>query len=148
TAARSSSCFFPTARSTRPRRSSNGCAPRPRAGRPARPASPAGTSPRWSSTWSGAPTAPSTGPRLRAETGWSRHRESSHDGAMGHELTVRFRKARRDPALTVVEGFHALKHALRFGAEVEEAVAVDPQALEALTLELAPDLAGRLSGRV
>jgi len=65
-----------------------------------------------------------------------------------HELTVRFRKARRDPELTVVEGFHALKHALRFGAELVEAVAVDPEALERLAAELAPDLAGRLSGRV
>ena len=67
---------------------------------------------------------------------------------MGHDLTVRFRKARRDPELTVVEGFHALKHALRFGAQIEEAVAVDPDRLEALALELAPDLAGRLRGRV
>jgi RNA methyltransferase, TrmH family len=67
---------------------------------------------------------------------------------MGHDLTVRFRKARRDPELTVVEGFHALKHALRFGAQLEEAVAVDPAALEALTLELAPDLAGQLGDRV
>jgi TrmH family RNA methyltransferase len=65
-----------------------------------------------------------------------------------HELTVRFRKARRDPELTVVEGFHALKHALRFGAELVEAVAVDPEALEALARELAPDLAGDLAGRV
>ena len=65
-----------------------------------------------------------------------------------HELTVRFRKARRDRELTVVEGFHALKHALRFGAELVEAVAVDPQALERLADELAPDLAGRLAGRV
>jgi TrmH family RNA methyltransferase len=65
-----------------------------------------------------------------------------------HELTVRFRKARRDPELTVVEGFHALKHALRFGAELVEAVAVDPEALEALARELAPDLAGQLAGRV
>jgi RNA methyltransferase, TrmH family len=67
---------------------------------------------------------------------------------MGHDLTVRFRKARRDPELTVVEGFHALKHALRFGAQIEEAVAVDPEGLEALALELAPDLAGKLRGRV
>lgn len=67
---------------------------------------------------------------------------------MGHDLTVRFRKARRDPALTVVEGFHALKHALRFGAELLEAVAVDPDALERLAGELAPDLSGKLSGRV
>lgn len=65
-----------------------------------------------------------------------------------HELTVRFRKARRDPALTVVEGFHALKHALRFGAELVEAVAVDPRSLEELARELAPDLAGELGGRV
>ena len=34
-------------------------------------------------------------------------------GRAEHERTVRFRSARRDPALTVVEGFHALKHALR-----------------------------------
>jgi len=67
---------------------------------------------------------------------------------MGHDLTVRFRKARRDPALTVVEGFHALKHALRFGAELVEAVAVDPEELERLAAELAPDLTGQLAGRV
>jgi TrmH family RNA methyltransferase len=64
---------------------------------------------------------------------------------MDHDLTVRFRTARRDPELTVVEGFHALKHALRFGAEVREAVAVDPDGLEALARELAPDMAGRLA---
>ena len=46
--------------------------------------------------------------------------------ATEHERAVRFRTARRDPELTVVEGFHALKHALRFGAELVEAVAVDP----------------------
>jgi TrmH family RNA methyltransferase len=67
---------------------------------------------------------------------------------MGHDLTVRFRKARRDPALTVVEGFHALKHALRFGAELVEAVAVDPDELERLAGELAPDLRGQLGDRV
>jgi TrmH family RNA methyltransferase len=60
----------------------------------------------------------------------------------------RFREARRDPGLVVLEGFHALKHALRFGAEVVEAVAVDPAGLERLVEELAPDLAGALSARV
>ena len=65
-----------------------------------------------------------------------------------HERAVRFRTARRDPALTVVEGFHALKHALRFGAELVEAVAVDPGSLDAMAAELAPDLAGQLAGRV
>jgi RNA methyltransferase, TrmH family len=69
-------------------------------------------------------------------------------GRAEHERTVRFRTARRDPELTVVEGFHALKHALRFGAELVEAVAVDPAGLEALAAELAPDLAGQLAGRV
>lgn len=61
------------------------------------------------------------------------------------DLRRRFRGARRDPELTVLEGFHALKHALRFGAEVEIAVAVDPDGLEQLAADLAPDLAGRFA---
>src|SRR3954447_6177382 len=69
-------------------------------------------------------------------------------GREEHDRAVRFRTARRDPALTVVEGFHALKHALRFGAELAEAVAVDPAALEEMAAELAPDLRGELAGRV
>ena len=69
-------------------------------------------------------------------------------GRAEHERAVRFRTARRDPELTVVEGFHALKHALRFGAELVEAVAVDPPGLEALAADLAPDLAGQLGDRV
>jgi TrmH family RNA methyltransferase len=64
------------------------------------------------------------------------------------ELRRRFRAARRDPELTVLEGFHALKHALRFGAEVEIAVAVDPGELEELAADLAPDLAGRFAAIV
>jgi tRNA G18 (ribose-2'-O)-methylase SpoU len=69
-------------------------------------------------------------------------------GRAEHERAVRFRTARRDPELTVVEGFHALKHALRFGGELVEAVAVDPAALEEMAGDLAPDLAGQLAGRV
>jgi RNA methyltransferase, TrmH family len=64
------------------------------------------------------------------------------------ELRRRFRGARRDPELTVLEGFHALKHALRFGAEVESAVGSDPAGLEALAADLAPDLAGRFEALV
>jgi RNA methyltransferase, TrmH family len=64
------------------------------------------------------------------------------------ELRRRFRTARRDPQLTVLEGFHALKHALRFGAEVEIAVGVDVGGLEDLAAALAPDLAGRFAGIV
>ena len=69
-------------------------------------------------------------------------------GREEHERAVRFRTARRDPELTVVEGFHALKHALRFGAELVEAVAVDPDALEAMATEFAPDLTGQIGSRV
>jgi TrmH family RNA methyltransferase len=63
-------------------------------------------------------------------------------------IAQRYRLARRDRQLAVIEGFHALKHALRFGARLREAVALDPQALEQLAGELAPDLAGQLAGRV
>jgi len=62
-------------------------------------------------------------------------------------LVRRYRTARRDPHFAVLEGFHALKHALRFGAEVVEAVASDPGELERLSAELAPDLAGTLTER-
>jgi TrmH family RNA methyltransferase len=62
-------------------------------------------------------------------------------------LIQRYRAARRDRELAVLEGFHALKHALRFGAELVEAVAADRAALEELAAELAPDLAGTLSER-
>src|SRR6201992_4088438 len=64
------------------------------------------------------------------------------------ELRRRFRAARRDPELTVLEGFHALKHALRFGAEIEVAVATDPGELERLAEDLAPDLVGRIGAGV
>ena len=62
-------------------------------------------------------------------------------------LIRRYRSARRDRDLAVLEGFHALKHALRFGAEVLEAVSSDPDGLEELSRELAPDLAGTLADR-
>src|SRR5690349_3034029 len=37
-------------------------------------------------------------------------------------LRERFLAARRDPSLAVLEGFHAVKHALRFGADVRSVV--------------------------
>jgi TrmH family RNA methyltransferase len=67
---------------------------------------------------------------------------------LGDELQRRFRTARRDPELTVLEGFHALKHALRFGAEVDVAAGTDPGELETLAADLAPDLTGRFEGLV
>jgi TrmH family RNA methyltransferase len=62
-------------------------------------------------------------------------------------LIRRYRTARRDPGLAVLEGFHALKHALRFGAEVVEAVASDREGLRDLAAELAPDLGEALVER-
>jgi TrmH family RNA methyltransferase len=55
-----------------------------------------------------------------------------------------FREARRDPRLAVLEGLHALKHALRFGAEILSVVITDPERLRALAKELAPDVLERL----
>jgi RNA methyltransferase, TrmH family len=48
--------------------------------------------------------------------------------------------ARTDPELVALEGFHALKHAQRFGADVIAAVTADPERLARLAAELAPDL--------
>jgi RNA methyltransferase, TrmH family len=44
----------------------------------------------------------------------------------------------------VLEGFHPLKHALRFGAVVEIACAPDPKRLDALALDVAPDIGDAL----
>lgn len=56
----------------------------------------------------------------------------------------RFRAARHDGTLAVLEGFHALKHALRFGAELLEVASADPERIRALAAALAPDLLPRL----
>lgn len=49
-------------------------------------------------------------------------------------------RARRNGELVVLEGFHALKHATRFGGEILGAWTADPRALEVLRERLAPDL--------
>ena len=51
---------------------------------------------------------------------------------------VRF--ARRDPELVVLENFHAIKHALRFGAHLLGAWTADPAELAELEATLAPDV--------
>ncbi|MFG2936473.1 TrmH family RNA methyltransferase [Streptomyces sp. NPDC048282] len=48
--------------------------------------------------------------------------------------------ARRAGSAVLLDGFHALKHALRFGAEVPVAVTTDRAATLALADELAPDV--------
>ncbi len=57
---------------------------------------------------------------------------------------ARYRSARRDRERVVLEGFHALKHALRFGAHIVEAVTPDVDAVRGLARRLAPDLEERL----
>lgn len=57
-----------------------------------------------------------------------------------------FRAARGDPDLAVLEGFHAVKHAMRFGAELVALVGMDAHAPERLAHELAPDLRKRFAG--
>lgn len=59
-------------------------------------------------------------------------------------LIPRFGRARRDPRLAVLEGFHAVKHALRFGAEIELLATPDAEALAALAAALAPDVRERM----
>jgi TrmH family RNA methyltransferase len=59
-------------------------------------------------------------------------------------LIPRFGRARRDPSLAVLEGFHPLKHAVRFGATVLEVVTRDAAELDRLAATLAPDLRERM----
>ncbi len=58
----------------------------------------------------------------------------------GPRLIERFRAARADPGRAVLEGFHPLKHAIRFGAAVELAVAPPAAPLAELAGRLAPEL--------
>jgi RNA methyltransferase, TrmH family len=59
-------------------------------------------------------------------------------------IVRRFHEARRSDQLVVLQGFHALKHALRFGACVELVACVDTAGLGQLAQGLAPDLAERI----
>lgn len=49
-------------------------------------------------------------------------------------------RARRRRELVVLEGFHAIKHAIRFGGELLGAWTADPAELEQLRARLAPDI--------
>src|ERR1700749_1879663 len=48
--------------------------------------------------------------------------------------------ARRTRDLVVLEGFHAIKHAIRFGGEILGAWTADPAEVENLRERLAPDV--------
>lgn len=56
------------------------------------------------------------------------------------DLRAQVHRLRADRNIAILEGFHALKHALRFGADVELALAADVRAADALAAELAPDV--------
>ena len=62
-----------------------------------------------------------------------------------HALIDRFRQARRDRSLAALDGLHAVKHALRFGAETLEMVSPDVDAALRLAAEVAPDVVPRLA---
>jgi tRNA G18 (ribose-2'-O)-methylase SpoU len=64
----------------------------------------------------------------------------------GAAAVARWREAA--PGAVLLDGFHALKHALRFGADVQVAVTCDRVALLGLAADLAPDLTARLDGLV
>jgi TrmH family RNA methyltransferase len=61
-------------------------------------------------------------------------------GGAATDLIGCYRRARHDPTRAVLEGFHAVKHAIRFHADIEHACALDRGALEELTKRLAPDV--------
>ena len=65
-----------------------------------------------------------------------------------HALIDRFRQARRDKSLAVMDGLHAVKHGLRFGAETLEAVTPDVDAALRLAAQVAPDVCPRLAAEL
>lgn len=63
-------------------------------------------------------------------------------------LINRFRQARRDASLAVLDGLHAVKHGLRFGADTLELVSPDIDAALRLADEVAPDVQPRLAAEL
>lgn len=57
-------------------------------------------------------------------------------------------RAATDPTLVLLEGLHAVKHALRFGADVVLLAAPDRDATLALAASLAPDVLARLDAEL
>ena len=59
-------------------------------------------------------------------------------------MASEFQRLQGAPGAVTLEGLHALKHAIRFGAEVRRAVTPDKDAILRLAADLAPDLVPRL----
>jgi TrmH family RNA methyltransferase len=53
-----------------------------------------------------------------------------------------------DPSVVTLDGVHCVKHAIRFGAEIELLVTTDPAAALRLAAALAPDVADRIEAAV
>lgn len=70
------------------------------------------------------------------------------EGDPAGSLLRRVQAARAASHFVVLQGFHALKHAARFGARIEAAWCADPTTLIALATDLAPDLVAWLETRV
>jgi RNA methyltransferase, TrmH family len=70
----------------------------------------------------------------------TRHRDTAGPGRVSPAELARLRASRDDPRLVRLEGVHALKHAVRFGADVEVVVSPDPTALQGLLRRFAPDV--------
>jgi RNA methyltransferase, TrmH family len=69
-----------------------------------------------------------------------RERDAAIPGRPSPAELALLRASRHDLARVRLEGVHALKHALRFGAHVEVVVSSDPAALRDLLRRLAPDV--------
>ncbi|MBT2478795.1 RNA methyltransferase [Streptomyces sp. ISL-94] len=64
------------------------------------------------------------------------------DHGSADEMVRRWQEAAGREDLVLLDGFHALKHALRFGARIHMAVADDPEGVRVLAGGLAPDVEG------
>ena len=76
---------------------------------------------------------------------------SGYDSSLGAgclmtdlDLAEKFDDARKDRQLAVLEGFHPLKHGLRFHADILDVVTDDVEELLALSRRLAPDITGAI----
>ena len=55
-----------------------------------------------------------------------------------------YERARNDPSLAVLEGFHPIKHAIRFGASFVSILTTDPEQIRRLADRLAPDVTQKI----
>ncbi|MFB6893763.1 TrmH family RNA methyltransferase [Kitasatospora sp. NPDC056327] len=65
---------------------------------------------------------------------------------MNEELLRSWRAGAEEPGTVLLDGFHPLKHALRFGGDVRRVLTADRAALLALAAGLAPDVVPALDG--